>query len=200
MRRQRADAVQVLLGRAAPVELTVFGPDLGRVAGALLGLGPEDGLGQDSIQQRNGERRGFFVDRAGVVLRAEREGRLGGDRAGVQFLDRLVNRHSGLGVAGHQRPLDGRGTAPARQERGMDVEPERLLELSLRDQNAIGGQDDGVSLEDEGGVELLGLEHGNAEATCHDLRRRWTELLPAPGRAVGTGDEKGDLAPRGQSL
>src|SRR5664280_3695745 len=82
----------------------------------------------------------------------------------------------------------------------MDVEPERPLELRVGDQNAVGGQHDEVGVELDRGVELLGLEHGDAEALGDQFRRRWTELAPAPGRAVGTGDEKGDLAPGGQSL
>ena len=65
------------------------------------------------------------VDRAGVVLRPDRERALRRDRPRVERLDRLVDRHAGLRVAGHDRPLDRRRPAPARQERRMDVEPER---------------------------------------------------------------------------
>ena len=200
MRRERADTVQVLLGRAAPVELAILRIDLGRVAGSLLGLGLEGRLWQDAVQQRDRERGRLLVDRAGVVLERERESGLGRDRAGVERLDRLVDRHAGLGVSGHQRPLHRRRPTPARKQRGMDVEPERLLELGLGDQHAVGGQHDDVGVELDGGVELLGLEHRDAEAIRHHLRRGRTKLAPAPGRAVGTGDEEGDLAPGGQSL
>ncbi len=82
----------------------------------------------------------------------------------------------------------------------MDVEPERLLELGFRDQDAVGGQDDRVCFEDEGCVELLGLEHGDAEAICHHFRRRRAQLLPAPGRTIGACDKEGDLASGGQAL
>ena len=49
--------------------------------------------------------------------------RLRGDRAGVQRLDRLVDRHAGLRIPGHDRALHRRRPAPARQQRRMDVEP-----------------------------------------------------------------------------
>ena len=66
--------LQVLLGRAAPVELAVRGLDLLGVAGALFGLGLEGGLGQNAVEQRDRERRRLLEDSAGVVLGREREG------------------------------------------------------------------------------------------------------------------------------
>ena len=66
-------------------------------------------------------------DRAGVVLRPDRERPLRRDRAGVELRDRAMDRDAGLRVAGHQRALDRRGTAPARQQRRVHVEPERRV-------------------------------------------------------------------------
>src|SRR5450830_51972 len=82
----------------------------------------------------------------------------------------------------------------------MDIEPERPLELYFRDQDAVGGQDHRVGIEHEGGVELLGLEHGNTEALGHELGRRRPDLAPAPGQAVGASEQEGDLAPGSQSF
>ena len=43
-------------------------------------------------------------------------------------------------VAGHDRALDRRGAAPARQQRRVDVQPERAVEQRLGDQQAVGAR------------------------------------------------------------
>ena len=45
-------------------------------------------------------------------------------------------------VAGEDRALDGRGAAPARQQRRVDVQPERLLEQPRRDVEPVRADDD----------------------------------------------------------
>ena len=55
-------------------------------------------------------------------------------RAGIEPGFHLHDRHAGNRVAGHDRALDRRRTAPARQQRGMDVDASlpRRIEDRLR--------------------------------------------------------------------
>ena len=69
-----------------------------------------------------------LVHGPGVIVRADRERLLGRDRARVELLHELDDRHAGLGVAGHDRALDRGRPAPARQQRRVDVEPEVSVE------------------------------------------------------------------------
>ena len=73
---------------------------------------------------------------------AERERLLRGDRPAVELGDRAVDRHPGRLVAGEDRPLDRRGAAPARQERRMDVQPQRPVEQRRRDVEPVRADDD----------------------------------------------------------
>ena len=124
VRRERPDPVQALL-RPREVELAVGRLDLGRV-GRLALLRREGRCRQHLVEQRGRELGRARVDRAGVVLRRERKRPLRRNRPRVELLHRLVDRHARLRVARQERPLDRRGAAPARQQRGMHVQPEPL--------------------------------------------------------------------------
>ena len=104
------------------------------------------------------------------VVVADREPLLRGDRAGVELRDRLVDRHAGLLVAGEDRALDRRRAAPAREERRMDVQEQRLLEQARRDVEAVRADDDAVDV--VGQLGLLGLVHRDAEPLGRLLRGR----------------------------
>ena len=74
------------------------------------------------------------------------------DRAGVEPGIHLHDHHAGLAVAGHDGALDGRGAAPARQQRGVAVEgaEPRSLEDRDRQQQPVGHDDGGIGAEDRG--------------------------------------------------
>jgi hypothetical protein len=67
------------------------------------------------VEQARGDLGAAREHGARVVVLAQVERLLRGDRPGVELLDRLVDRHAGARVARHQRALDGRGAAPAGQ-------------------------------------------------------------------------------------
>ena len=67
------------------------------------------------------------------------------DRAGVQLLHELDDRDAGLLVARQQRTLDRRRAAPAREERRVDVQPERRAQAGRPgSRHAVGDEDDRV--------------------------------------------------------
>src|SRR5262249_19166864 len=109
--------------RVRQVELAVPGRDLLGVRDAVLALRLEPGVGQHVAEGPRGDLRRAGEDRAGVVVGPDREGLLRRDRAGVERLDRAVDRDARLLVAGEDRPLHWRRSAPAREERRMDVQP-----------------------------------------------------------------------------
>jgi hypothetical protein len=68
--------------------------------------------------------------------------------AGVQARIHLHDGDAGLGVAGLDGAVDGRRAAPARQQRGVDVEAAqaRRVEHPLRQDQAVGGHHHHVGL------------------------------------------------------
>jgi hypothetical protein len=74
--------------------------------------------------------------------------RVSGDGAGVEPLVHLHHHHAGLFIAGHDRPLDRRGTAPARQQRGVAVVAAvaGAVEDRFRQQQAVGDDDGDIGL------------------------------------------------------
>ena len=123
MRRERAHAVDELRRGPRRIELAVGGDDLLRVRHALVRLRRERWMFEHAVEQSRGNLGRARVHDAGVVLRADVERFLCGDRPGVELLRRAVDGDSRLRVAGHDRALDGSGAAPARQERRMHVQP-----------------------------------------------------------------------------
>ena len=112
------------------------------------------------LEQAGGDLRGALEDAACVEV-ADRERFLRRDRAGVERLDRLVDRHARLAVAREDRPLDRRRAAPPRQQRRMDVQPERAREQPGRDVEAVRADDDALDL--GGQLRPLRLVDGDAE-------------------------------------
>ncbi len=132
--------------RPRQVELAIGGADLLGVRDSFFGLRPEIGLRQHVLDQLGRDLGSTREHGARIVVRAELESLLRRDRAGIELLDRLVDRDAGLRVAGHDRPLDRRRPAPARQQRGVHVEPERLPEQALRNQQAVGRDHDRIQV------------------------------------------------------
>src|SRR5262249_25363709 len=182
VRRERAYPAPGV-DRVVEVELAVGRADLLGVRHAFLGLLGETRRRQDVPEEPRGDLGGPREDRARVVFVADRKGLLRRDRACVERLDGAVDRDAGLLVAPEDGALDGRGAAPARQQRRMNVEPEGLLEEARRDVQAVRADDDGVDRLGELGP--LGLVHRDAEPLGGDLRRRRRERAAAAAGRVG---------------
>jgi len=128
------------------------------------------------------------------------DGPLGEDRAGIQPGIHAHDGDASLGVTGADGGLDRRGAAPARQQRGVDVDA------------AVGGQIQHVLAQDlpEGGnndqvglpacqmikrfrcAQSPGLKDRDACRLRHPFDGRGAQFAPAPGRAVGLGDDAHD--------
>ncbi|CAB4862601.1 unannotated protein [freshwater metagenome] len=108
------------------------------------------------------------------VVGADRLDRAQADRTTVEPLGQPHDRHAGLRVARHDRPLDRRGAAPARQQRRMHVEHRVFGQQRLANQHPIGADDD--------------VARGRADSLA-DLRRseilRLQERDPELARDVG---------------
>ena len=102
-----------------------------------------------------------------------------------------MNRDAAGLVAGDDRALDRRGPAPARQQRRMHVQPQRLLEEARRNVEAVGADDHAVDLLGQSG--LLRLVDGYAELRRDELRRRRGQPAAAPTVRVRTGEKERDL-------
>ena len=129
---------------------------------------------------------------------------LGGQhRAFVEALGHLHDFDAGDLVAGHDRPLDGGGPAPARQQRGMQVEAAqtRRVEHRGRQDLAEGHHHAGVDLQRREGFDLGGVAHrdrrthGNAALLRIGMDRRGLERLAAPARRGRLGVDADDLVP-----
>ena len=194
---QRAHDADVDLGRRGRVQRAVGGGDLLGVGDALLGLLDE---GRPLVERAHEQRRPQVLqargERAVVVLGLDRLGLHEADRPGVEPRREAHDRHPGLLVAGHDRPLDGRRPAPARQQRRMDVEDLEVRQQRLLDERAEGAHDDdlrarrGHALARLGRVDRLRLPQLQAEVAGGARHRRRRELAPAPGGAVGPGDHQ----------
>ena len=167
--------------RTREIELAILGPDLLGVGDAVAGLRRERRLGlrQHLAEQLGRDLGGARVDGARVVVRPDVEGTLRGDRPGVELGDRPVDGDAGALVAGHERALDRRGAAPARQQRRVDVEPQRAVEQRVRDQQPVRADDDGVGAEVDRLVQRRRLRHGDAEPLARSPSRA---APPACGR------------------
>ena len=170
MRRERPHLPDELRRRPRQVELPVGGRDLLGVGGPLARLwGESDG---QRVEQARRHLCGAVIDGAGIVVGPDREGFLRGDRPGVQLLDELDDRHAGLRVARHDRALDRRRPAPARQQRRVHVQPLMPIEQRPWDDQAVGDRDDRLRRQLDRGIETLGLQTGHAETFSGQPRGR----------------------------
>ncbi len=146
-------------------------------------------------------------ERAVVVVRGDRHRRLQADRTRVEPGGETHDRDAGLGVAGHDRPLDRRGAAPARQQRRVHVQELVVRQQRLLDQHAVGADAERVRL--RGGdplerlrvVQPLGLDQVEAElARAVGDRRRREPAAAALGPVRSRDDERGGMRARGEAL
>ena len=128
------------------------------------------------------------------------------DRAGIQALIHLHDRHAGFGIAGEDRALNGRGTAPARQERSVDVQAAvaRQRQYFTRQQQPVGDDDEHLG--------RPALQHGARSFTPQRLRLRQGQrtrergrlhrarlhFATAPLRTVRRGEDTDDVMLRAQ--
>ena len=82
----------------------------------------------------------------------------------------------------------------------MDVEPERALEQLVRDQEAVGADDDRVGAELYGLVEPGRLSDRDPERLGRLLRRRRRQLAAAPARLVRPREQLRDVVLRRESV
>ena len=127
--------------------------------------------------------------------------------AGIQAGIHLHDGDAGLGVAGFDRAVDGRGAAPARQQAGVDVEAAARgrIEHPLRQDQAIGGHDHHIGLGRGNGGLGLGcifrifavqtqaarLAHRNAMRLRALLDGRGLQLHAAARGSVRLGQDQG---------
>ena len=180
-------------------------PGIEHVVEIELPVGCRDllGVGRTAVRLRLERRDSSMSFRSRAATSAERcahlpsieladlERLLRRDRPGVQRLDCLVDRHARLLVAGQDRALHRGGTAPARQQRRMHVQPERAFEQARRDVEAVRADDDAVGVSRKLG--LLRLMNRDSELRGDELRGRRTELPATASRRVGARQEPNDL-------
>ncbi len=120
--------------------------------------------------------------------------------SGVEPCVHLHDRYAGLAVARKESALDRRGTAPAWQQRRVDVD--RTLaadrEHCRRQQQSVGDNDDriaarGLQLGDDGVVaQALRLQHLQVALQRQGLDRARTRAQAAAGRTVGLREHQDD--------
>ena len=132
-----------------------------------------------------------------------------GNRAGVEPLLHLHHHHAGLGIARHDRAVDRRGAAPARQQRRVQIEAaeRKGLEDRLRQDEPIGDDDRHIramAARDAFGVrgpQRRGREHRHGEAARLALDRARRELqAAAPGGLGRAGIDRRDLVAAADDL
>ena len=85
------------------------------------------------------DRERALVDRARHRRRGRRRTRSSAATGpGVELLDEQHRRDGALGLAGHERALDRRGAAPARERRGVQVDERQRVEQRARHEQAVG--------------------------------------------------------------
>src|SRR6266480_4569829 len=181
---------------AAPVDACLGLLDPGRVRDPLGGLGAgrqcAGSESLDRLQERRGaELRERIVERAAGVARGNGEPALQQHRARVQTRVHLHDGDAGLGLPGEEGSLDGCGSAPARQERGVDVDApqgRQSEDLAWQDQS-IGRDDQNLRLPGEkrcargGARESVRLRERHARGKRRGLYRAGGEFAAAaPGQ------------------
>ena len=133
--------------------------------------------------------RQLVVQLAGRGVGADRHRFGEQDRSRVNLLLDAHDGDPGLAVAGQDGALDGRRAAPARQQRGMDVdaaEPGRI-EDGVGQNKAVGGDHGGIGAQRRDRGLLVGAlqthrrAHVQAPLLGAYLHRRRPEPLAAPG-------------------
>jgi hypothetical protein len=208
VRAQRAHGALDVRRRAGRVQRPVGGLDLVRVRDAgLVLLHPRRPLVERADEQVAAQRLEPLSQRPVVVVRPDRRaaGQAHGPR--VEALGESHDRDAGLGIAGHDRALDRRGTAPARQQRRVHVDDLVAGEQRLADQHAVRADDEHLGLgrrdprQHVVGMQRLRLDQVEHELTRGPCHRRRLERAAAAARPVrARDDERRPVGAAGQPL
>ena len=199
-----ADDVDQLACRAIPVEISVGPLESWRQGRVLVALWPRRQRVEprERVDQDLGAERGEpDAQVSSGFFGADRRRRREQHRARVHARVHLERRDPGHGLAAHDRPLDRRGAAVARQQRAVDVDRAApgCVEHGLRQDLAERGDDRHVGAERAQALGPLGIaqarrlqdpEPGFQGARLH----RWRgQTLSAMGRPVGLRDDRDDV-------
>ena len=206
-------------GGARPVDAQLFLVDLGGIGDAGLRLRLEDQAARGQLIQRRHNGLGANVGQtvmqgAGGIGLEDGHHVTCAHRPRVQPRFHLHDADAGLGVASLDGPLDGGRTAPARQQRGMDVQATQpgQIQHRLRQQQAIRGHHHHVRLQGAQGrqgffgpliggltpdptlfgfigcrgsdAQRLGLKNRKIGCQCTLLDGRRQQFLTTTGRSV----------------
>ncbi len=185
--------------RPGPVEAQLRGVELGRVGRlAVLGHRRPEALTQGGHEQVRPD-----LDQAGPQLRG---GLLGADGrrhppvdgTGVEALLQGHEAAAGLGVAGQDRPLDGRRAAPARQQAEVDVDEAQRGQEVGPDQLPVGDDHAQLGAPGHGLEDVVGaVADGEPQLQRRGLHRRRRQRAPPAPALVGLGDDEQHLVARG---
>ena len=153
--------------------------------------------GHDHFRAQRGK---LVVQRAGVVVRRDRNAALRKHCAGIEARVHLHDRNAGLRVAGKNRALDWRRAAPAWQQGSMNIEGTmcRDIEHRLRKNEAISGDhkrigprgaDAGAAVS----LQAVRLEHLEIAPQREALYRAHGRLQAAPGGPVRLRQYESDI-------
>ena len=197
VRPERSHGPLELDRRASGVEGAVGGLDLVRVCDLrLVLLGERRPLVERSHQELSAQALEPGGEGPVVVVGPDRLGFSETHGAGVEPLGDPHDRHAGLVVAGHDRPLDRGGAAPARQQRRVHVDHRIGGQQRLLDQHPVRahahhlGRHRRDLIEHRRLVELLGLDHVEAERARLYSHRRRGDLPAAALRPVRPRDHE----------
>ena len=199
---QPADEIVHARGRPAPVDDAVLLGQPVRVGRLGVVLRPLDRVVacqqiDDGDQQACADPRERALDLFAGLVRPDGTMFLDDGGAGVERLDDPHDRDAGGQLAGDDGPMNRRGAAIARQQRGVHVdhaEP-RDRQNRLGEDAPVRGDDAEVGVPAGQGVEkrrilhALRLQHGEAGRQRARLDRRVGHLLAAASRPVGLRDD-----------
>ena len=176
------------------VEFVRVGDAVCRLGRRLAGL--REDVRHGAQQGGAAERHQAVVQAGGGVVGGDGQARFCPDRAGIQAFIHLHDADAGLRVACFDGALDGGGTAPARQQRGVDVKAAKagVGEKPRRQEQAVSGDDDEVRARQFGKRRRVGVQFfrlGDGEVMCERgfFDGAGGEFAPASGWAVGLGKD-----------
>ena len=158
---------------------------------------PGEDVVQVAAQHVAPQRRQAVVEGGRRLIRLNKQRLLHIHWPGVQPFVHAHEGHAGRRVAGQQGVLDWRRAAPARQQRGVDVDAavRRQIEHVRPENLAEGGDDDDLRpplVQWRSGflaAQRPGLVDGEARRGGGQLDRRRAQLPAAAGRLVGLADD-----------
>ena len=158
------------------------------------------------MQQLGAEPRQPVLQLAGRLVRRRSHRAHGSDRPGVEPLLQPHERHAGLRVAGQHGRLDRRRAAPARQQRGVNVDAAAARDVQhlARQQQPVGHDHDQIGREPRGSrrglrhrvFRLAGCSTSMPWARAHCFTGPAWRWRPRPAGPVGLGEHGDDLVAR----